>query len=85
MVENAVRGALSEASKAIDERLDSFEKRLGGRVRNRLDAFIFFPCILLPLINTYKDRMSNRHRIRKLAKKWGCLPPRHVGRSLSAK
>jgi Uncharacterized protein conserved in archaea len=64
------------------KRLECFESHcryyLSKEREVKPTAFIFFPRLMLPLINAYKDRMPNKHRIRKLTKKWTCLPPKHI-------
>ncbi len=41
-------------------------------------GFIFFPRLLLPLINTFKGKLPNRRNVYKVVKKLGGLPGKYI-------
>ena len=51
---------------------------LGRENQVKPAGFIFFPRVLLPLIDGVRGRLPNRRRIERVARKWSCLAPKYV-------
>ncbi len=51
---------------------------LGKEDQVKPAAFMYFPRVLLPLINTFAGKLPGRRRIEKVTKKWGCLAPKYA-------